>query len=113
MDKLGPYRQVSLTKIQALSAKHLTHCWQTIPHVTQHDDLAIGALESLRQQVKKDLKEQGIVLTPLVFLIKSLAEVIQINEKFRAAYLGDGQLAIREGLTLVLLWILNMVWLFL
>ena len=96
LDKLGPYRQVSLTKIQALSAKHLTHCWQTIPHVTQHDDLAIGALESLRQQVKKDLKEQGIVLTPLVFLIKSLAEVIQINEKFRAAYLGDGQLAIRE-----------------
>ena len=100
LEMLGPYRQVSLTKIQTLSAKHLTHCWQTIPHVTQHDDLSIGALESLRQQVKKDLKEQGVFLTPLVFLIKSLAQVIQINEKFRAAYLGDGQLAIREEINI-------------
>ena len=53
LDKLGPYRQVSLTKIQALSAKHLTHCWQTIPHVTQHDDLAIGALSLCVNRLKK------------------------------------------------------------
>ncbi|MGC6404239.1 MAG: 2-oxo acid dehydrogenase subunit E2 [Candidatus Comchoanobacterales bacterium] len=93
---VGATECIKLTKIQNLSANHLTHCWQTIPHVTQHDDLDIDALEQLRKGVKSQLKEQGIALTPLVFLIKSLAHVIEEQKKFRSVFLGNGEIAIRD-----------------
>ena len=53
---------VSLSRIKKISGKHLSHCWETIPHVTQFDEVNIEQMERFR----KHQKERGIKLTPLV-----------------------------------------------
>ena len=45
----GVVRRERMNKIAKNSAAHLSYCWQTIPHVTQHDEADITALEAARK----------------------------------------------------------------
>jgi len=57
-----------LSRIKKISGKHLTHCWTTIPHVTQFDEVNIEQMEQFRQHQK----ERNIKLSPLVFIMKAV-----------------------------------------
>ena len=60
-----------LSRIKKISGKHLTHCWSTIPHVTQFDEVNIEQMEQFRQHQK----ERNIKLSPLVFIMKAVVQV--------------------------------------
>ena len=39
--------------VRRKTAEHLSAAWATIPHVTQHDQADITALEELRKQLRE------------------------------------------------------------
>jgi len=72
---------VPLSRIKKLSGKHLSKCWSTIPHVTQFDEVNIDQLEKFRQHQK----EKNIKLSPLVFIMKAVVQVLKRHPNFNAS----------------------------
>jgi len=70
-----------LSRIKKISGKHLTHCWSTIPHVTQFDEVNIEQMEQFRQHQK----ERNIKLSPLVFIMKAVVQVLKNHPNFNAS----------------------------
>lgn len=74
-----------LNKIKRATARHLTDCWQHIPHVTQFHSADITALEAFRQANKVAVEKQGGRLTPLVFIMKALVHSLKAFPTFNAS----------------------------
>jgi len=72
---------IPLSRIKKISGKHLTHCWTTIPHVTQFDEVNIEQMEQFRQHQK----ERNIKLSPLVFIMKAVVQVLKNHPNFNAS----------------------------
>ena len=72
---------IPLSRIKKISGKHLTHCWTTIPHVTQFDEVNIEQMEQFRQHQKK----RNIKLSPLVFIMKAVVQVLKNHPNFNAS----------------------------
>jgi pyruvate dehydrogenase E2 component (dihydrolipoamide acetyltransferase) len=66
-----------LSKIQKVSGPHLHRNWVSIPHVTQNDLADITEMEEYRKAQAGKASEQGLKLTPLVFLIKASVEALK------------------------------------
>ena len=78
---------IPLSRIKKISGKHLTHCWTTIPHVTQFDEVNIEQMEQFRQHQK----ERNIKLSPLVFIMKAVVQVLKNHPNFNAALDENGE----------------------
>jgi pyruvate dehydrogenase E2 component (dihydrolipoamide acetyltransferase) len=76
-----------LSRIKKISGKHLTHCWTTIPHVTQFDEVNIEQMEQFRQHQK----ERNIKLSPLVFIMKAVIQVLKNHPNFNASLDENGE----------------------
>ncbi len=85
--KFGETETQALSRINKLSGKHLSACWLNIPHVTQFDEVNIDKMEAYRQAQKA----QGIKLTPLVFIMKSVVETLQAHPRFNASLDESGE----------------------
>ncbi len=75
-----------LSQLRRAAADHLTHAWQSIPHVTQHDHADITQLESLRTNASSQLSAAGIKLTISAFLIKVICNTLKKFPRFNASY---------------------------
>ena len=78
---------IPLSRIKKISGKHLTHCWKTIPHVTQFDEVNIEQMEQFRQHQK----ERNIKLSPLVFIMKAVVQVLKNHPNFNASLDENGE----------------------
>ncbi|MBE29269.1 branched-chain alpha-keto acid dehydrogenase subunit E2 [bacterium] len=76
-----------LSRIKKLSGKHLSKSWTTIPHVTQFDEVNIDQLEKFR----KNQKEKNIKLSPLVFIMKAVVQVLKRYPNFNASLDESGE----------------------
>ena len=87
--KWGPVETEPLTRIQKIAGPHLQRAWATIPHVTQHDEADITAMETVRQSLKADAEKLGAKLTPLAFIIKACALTLKEFPRFNSSLAGD------------------------
>ena len=78
---------IPLSRIKKLSGKHLSKSWTTIPHVTQFDEVNIDQLEKFR----KNQKEKNIKLSPLVFIMKAVVQVLKRYPNFNASLDESGE----------------------
>ena len=78
---------IPLSRIKKLSGKHLSKCWNSIPHVTQFDEVNIDQLEKFR----KHQKEKNIKLSPLVFIMKAVVQVLKGHPNFNASLDESGE----------------------
>ena len=78
---------IPLSRIKKISGKHLIHCWTTIPHVTQFDEVNIEQMEQFRQHQK----ERNIKLSPLVFIMKAVVQVLKNHPNFNASLDENGK----------------------
>ncbi len=88
--RFGDTETVELSKINRVSASNLHRSWVHIPHVTQFDEADITELEAFRKSEGAQLKEQGVRLTLLAFLIKACVKSLQAFPKFNASLSVDG-----------------------
>ncbi|HET8731544.1 MAG TPA: dihydrolipoyllysine-residue acetyltransferase [Moraxellaceae bacterium] len=93
----GPVERVPLTRIQRVSAENLHRAWSTIPHVTQFDEADITELEAFRVGNKDAVKAEGLSLTLLSFLVKTVAHCLKEFPRFASSLDGDGETLVMKG----------------
>ena len=89
--KFGEIETQALSRINKISAKNLHRNWVKIPHVTFYDDADVTDLEEFRKAKKAFAEKMGVKITPLSFLIKAAATVLQEYPKFNSSLSNDGE----------------------
>jgi pyruvate dehydrogenase E2 component (dihydrolipoamide acetyltransferase) len=89
--KFGAVESVPLTRIQKISGPYLARNWVMIPHVTQHDEADITALEAFRKAQGEAAKKDGVHLTLLAFVMKACVAALKQYPQFNASFAPDGQ----------------------
>ena len=89
--KFGAIESVALSRIKKLSGANLARNWAMIPHVTQHDEADISALEDFRKAQAKAVEKQGVRLTLLAFLMKACVVALKEFPQFNASLATDGE----------------------
>lgn len=77
IEKMTPTRKATMN--------HMSHCWATIPHVTQHDMADITRLEELRKKHAPRAEAAGAKLTMTAILIKVIAAALKLHPKFNCS----------------------------
>ena len=89
--KFGAVEVQPLSRIQRISGARLQASWVNLPHVTQHDDADITELDETRRSLGKKVAEEGVKLTPLVFIIKACLIALQKFPRFNASLDASGE----------------------
>ena len=87
----GEVETQPLTKINKLTGEFLHRNWVTIPHVTQFDEADITDMEAFRKELAADYKEQGIRITPLVFMMKAVVSALKQYPRFNSSLDSSGE----------------------
>jgi len=80
-----------LSRIQKISGARLQASWLNLPHVTQHEDADITDLEAARVALKEKASQEGVRLTPLVFIIKACILALKEFPRFNASLDESGE----------------------
>ncbi|MTD43276.1 branched-chain alpha-keto acid dehydrogenase subunit E2 [Conexibacter sp. W3-3-2] len=83
----GEVQRLELSRIQKASAKNLQGAWQTIPHVTHHEDADITELEAFRKQLNAE--QSDVKVTMVALLLKATAVSLRAFPKFASSLDGD------------------------
>lgn len=86
----GEVERQELSRINRVSAANLHRAWVHIPHVTQFDEADITELEAFRKAEAASLKDKGIRLTILAFLVKAAVKSLQQFPRFNSSMTRDG-----------------------
>ena len=81
----GGTRVEKMSAIRKATMKHMTHCWTTIPHVTQHDMADITKLEELRKRFAPKAEAVGAKLTVTAILLKVVASALKVFPNFNCS----------------------------
>ncbi len=90
-DDHGPIRVERMTKIRKTIAAQMHTSWSTVARVTNFDDADVTDLERLRQSSKDDYAAQGLKLTTMPFLIKSVATALRHHPEINAVIDGENE----------------------
>src|SRR4030095_1657336 len=83
--KWGPVERQPMSNIRRKTAEHLSHAWNTIPHVTQCDKADITPMEDVRSKVRKQVEQAGGNLTVTAVLVKVLAAAVKQFPQFNSS----------------------------
>ncbi len=89
--KFGPIEIKPLLRIQRISGARLQASWLNVPHVTQHEDADITALEAVRVAQKDKAAQEGVRLTPLAFIVKACMLALKEFPSFNASLDPSGE----------------------
>ncbi|PCH96334.1 MAG: dihydrolipoyllysine-residue acetyltransferase [Gammaproteobacteria bacterium] len=91
--KFGDIETKALSRIQKISGPFLHRNWVTIPHVTQFDEADITNVEAFRkeQNVVCEKQKLGFKITPLVFILKAVADALRAFPVFNSSLSEDGE----------------------
>jgi pyruvate dehydrogenase E2 component (dihydrolipoamide acetyltransferase) len=89
--KFGEIVVEPLSRIQKISGARLQASWLNLPHVTQHEDADITALEAARVAMKGQAAAMGVKLTPLAFVLKACVLALREFPRFNASLDASGE----------------------
>ena len=84
-EKWGAVERQPMSNIRRKTAEHLSHAWNTIPHVTQFDKADITPMEELRSKFRKQVEQAGGNLTVTAVLVKVLAAAVTQFPQFNSS----------------------------
>lgn len=84
-DAYGPVVYEKMSRMRKTIAAQMHESWSTVPRVTNFDDADVTDLEEFRQSSKADYAAQGIKLTTMPFLIKSIAMALRNHPVINAS----------------------------
>ena len=85
-----------MSRIDQLSAKHLSYSWRTIPHVTFHDSVDITHLEKFRLLKNIAAKKLGGKITLLSFIIKTSVYLLEKYPMFNSSLLENNEIILKK-----------------
>jgi pyruvate dehydrogenase E2 component (dihydrolipoamide acetyltransferase) len=83
--KWGEVDRQPWTNIRRATSEHLSHAWNTIPHVTQFDKADVTELEELRKRHKEQVAKAGGNLTVTAMLVRIVATAVRKFPQFNAS----------------------------
>jgi pyruvate dehydrogenase E2 component (dihydrolipoamide acetyltransferase) len=89
--KWGEVERKPMTGIRRKTAEHLSHAWNTIPHVTQFDKADITALEAVRKKYREEVSKAGGNLTVTAVAAKVVAGALKVFPQFNASVDAAGE----------------------
>ncbi len=89
--KWGAVERKGMSGIRRKTSEHLSHAWNTIPHVTQFDKADITALEQVRKQYRAEVEKAGGNLTVTAILTKIVASALKTFPQFNASVDAAGE----------------------
>jgi pyruvate dehydrogenase E2 component (dihydrolipoamide acetyltransferase) len=93
----GEVERKPISNIRRKTAEHLSHAWNAIPHVTQHDKADITALEDMRKKYAPMAERAGGKLTVAAVALKILAVALKKFPQFAASLdLAQGQVIYKK-----------------
>jgi len=90
-ERHGETEVLPLNRIRKVGARNLSRAWETVPHVTQHDEADVTELERFRRGHAGRLAEEGVRLSPLIFAIKAVAIALREFPRMRSSLLTGGE----------------------
>jgi pyruvate dehydrogenase E2 component (dihydrolipoamide acetyltransferase) len=85
----GPVETVERSRIKRIAAPALHRNWVSIPHVTQHDEADITALEEFRKATNAEHADEGVKLTMVSLLLKASAVTLRAFPEFNSSLQGE------------------------
>jgi pyruvate dehydrogenase E2 component (dihydrolipoamide acetyltransferase) len=89
--KWGEVERKAMSGIRRKTAEHLSHAWNTIPHVTQFDKADITALEQVRKKYRAEVEQAGGNLTVTAVAAKVIASALKVFPQFNASVDAAGE----------------------
>ena len=91
--KFGEIEEVELSRINKISGANLHRNWVMIPHVTHFDKADITDLEAFRKEQNALAEKQklGVKITPVVFIMKTVAKALEAFPRFNSSITEDAQ----------------------
>ena len=74
-----------IPRVKKIAAPLLVNSWQTIPHVTHHDEADVTELEKFRSTLTDIKTGEPKKMSPLVFIIKSLVKALKKYPSFNSS----------------------------
>ena len=87
-----------IPRVKKIAAPHLTNSWNTIPHVTHHDEIDITELEEFRNSLFDSVTGEKIKITPLAFIAKALTKNLKNFPSFNSSIddIDNGKITIKK-----------------
>jgi pyruvate dehydrogenase E2 component (dihydrolipoamide acetyltransferase) len=89
-DSYGGVRREKMSRLRQTIARNMLQSYQTIPQLTNFDDVDVTDLEKIRKESQKDYDAQGIKLTMMPFLVKAIAAGLKSHPIVNASVSDDG-----------------------
>ncbi len=89
--KWGAVERKAMSGIRRKTSEHLSHAWNTIPHVTQFDRADITALEQVRKKYRGEVEKAGGNLTVTSIAVKVIASALKVFPQFNASVDAAGE----------------------
>jgi pyruvate dehydrogenase E2 component (dihydrolipoamide acetyltransferase) len=83
--RFGGIERTPMSKVRALTAQSMAYAWNSVPHVTQHDEADITALEAARKKYAPRVEQRGGKLTTTAILVKVCASALRRFPDFNAS----------------------------
>ena len=96
--EFGEVEIKEIPRVKKIAASHLVNSWQTIPHVTHHDEADITELEEFRASLTDINTGEKIKMSPLVFIIKSLVATMKKYPSFNSSIdeINEGKMTLKK-----------------
>ncbi|MHB8589589.1 MAG: 2-oxo acid dehydrogenase subunit E2 [Candidatus Dormibacteraceae bacterium] len=85
----GPVEHRPLSRIQKHSGASVQLSWNSIPHVTSHDEADVTELEAFRVGLNESARNGGPRITLLAFVVKAVVEALRVFPDFNSSLDGD------------------------
>ena len=94
----GEIEVKDIPRIKKIAAPHLVNSWNTIPHVTNHDEADITELEEFRSSLTDMYTGKKKKITPLAFIIKALVSSLKKYPNFNSSIenIDEGKITLKK-----------------
>lgn len=83
--RFGDIERTPMSKVRSITVQSMSYAWQTVAHVTNHDEADITALEAARKKYAPRVEAGGGKLTTTAILVKVCASALRKFPDFNAS----------------------------
>ena len=87
-----------IPRVKKLASNYLVNSWNTIPHVTNHDEVDVTEMENFRSSLTDIYTGEKIKITPLAFIIKALVASLKKFPSFNSSIddIDNGKMILKK-----------------
>ena len=87
-----------IPRVKKLASNYLVNSWNTIPHVTNHDEVDVTEMENFRSSLTDIYTGEKIKITPLAFIIKALVASLKKFPRFNSSIddIDNGKMTLKK-----------------